>query len=139
METSSPSCIVASPRECNRATTKDDATPDATAPASIAPKPASLRELRAQLRAQLPCNLGGTTRTRKAAELHESKAIPASIRLLIDRVMRVRDCPDEDREAFAADWRSDPEGTEQGLRHLVNYYGNPAAIAEPTTEEGKTP
>lgn len=123
METSSPSCIVASPRECNRATHTAHATADATAPASIAPKPASLGELRAQLRAQLPCNLSGTAIPGKATELHESKPVPASIRLLIDRVMKVRDCPEEDREAFAADWRSDPEGTEQGLRHLADYYG----------------
>lgn len=58
-----------------------------------------------------------------AANETAPKPIPPEIRLLIDRVMRVRDCPAEDREAFAADWRNDPEGIERGLRHLVDYYG----------------
>ena len=53
-----PSCIVASPREYNRATSVESATADATASTSIARKPASLLELRAQLRAQLARNQG---------------------------------------------------------------------------------
>ena len=52
-----------------------------------------------------------------------SRQIPAEIRMLINRVMVVRDCPESDREAFAQDWRDDPEGTERALRHLADYYG----------------
>lgn len=49
--------------------------------------------------------------------------IPGEIQALIDKVMALRDCPESDREAFADDWRQDPEGIELGLRHLADYYG----------------
>lgn len=49
--------------------------------------------------------------------------VPGEIERLIGQVMRLRDCPDADREAFAADWRQDPEGIEQALKHLANHYG----------------
>lgn len=52
-----------------------------------------------------------------------SRQIPAEIRMLINRVMVIRDCPESDREAFAQDWRDDPEGIERALRHLANYSG----------------
>ena len=52
-----------------------------------------------------------------------SRQIPAEIRILINRVMELRDCPESDREAFAQDWRNDPEGIERVLRHLAEFYG----------------
>lgn len=58
-----------------------------------------------------------------AANEGTPKPIPPEIRLLIDRVMKLRECPEADREAFAEDWRADPEGIERGLRHLVAFYG----------------
>lgn len=64
-----PSCIVASPRECNRATSAENATADATASTQTARKPASLQELRAQLRAQLTRNQGTQPGIGKDAEL----------------------------------------------------------------------
>lgn len=51
-----PSCGVALPRERNRATNTHSATEDATGTAAESCKPASLQELRAQLRAQLTRN-----------------------------------------------------------------------------------
>ena len=120
---SNPGCVVALPRERNSATAPHDATTGATSKASISRKPPSLRDLRVQLRAQLSRNLATTSTDADAAELQKSKAIPPEIRLLIDRVMKLVDCSEGDREAFAKDWRDDPEGTEQGLRHFVNYYG----------------
>lgn len=49
--------------------------------------------------------------------------VPGEIQALIDKVMALCNCPEIDREAFADDWRSDPEYTEQGLKHLADYYG----------------
>lgn len=56
MRLSNPSCEVALPRERNNATAAESATSDATAGAQGTRKPASLHELRAQLRAQLTRN-----------------------------------------------------------------------------------
>lgn len=51
------------------------------------------------------------------------EAIPGEIQTLIAKVMQLQDCPEYDRQAFAADWRQDPEGIERGLKHLADYYG----------------
>lgn len=51
-----PSCAVALPRERNCATDAQSATEGATGTAAMPRKAASLQELRAQLRAQLPRN-----------------------------------------------------------------------------------
>lgn len=56
MQVCNPSCAVALPRERNNATAAESATSDATAGAQGTRKPASLHELRAQLRAQLTRN-----------------------------------------------------------------------------------
>lgn len=56
MSPSKSSCVVALPRERNRATDADGATEGATSTALKSTKPASLQELRAQLRAQLTRN-----------------------------------------------------------------------------------
>jgi hypothetical protein len=58
-----------------------------------------------------------------ATTVAKPRAIPPEIRLLIDRFMRLRDCSEENREAFAEDWRANPEVIERGLRHLVDFYG----------------
>ena len=58
-----------------------------------------------------------------SAPLRQFSPIPAEIRRLIDRVMKLRDCPESDREAFADDWRTDPDYTEKALKHLANIYG----------------
>jgi hypothetical protein len=120
---SNPSCGVALPRERNNATALQDATTGATAKASVSRKRPSLSDLRVQLRAQLSRNFASTSTDADASELHKPKVIPPEIRLLIDRVMRLTDCPETDREAFAEDWRSDPENVERSLRHLADYYG----------------
>lgn len=52
MPTPSPSCAVAFARERNNATDAQSATSSATTSAATARKPASIQELRAQLRAQ---------------------------------------------------------------------------------------
>lgn len=52
-----------------------------------------------------------------------TKPIPERIRLLIATVIQLIDCRDSDRQAFADDWRPNPEGTERGLKHLADYYG----------------
>lgn len=67
--------------------------------------------------------LSAPLRQISAANEVKPKAIPPEIRLMIDRVMILRNCPEEDREAFAEDWRGDPDGIERGLRHLVAFYG----------------
>ena len=59
MKPSKPSCVVALSTERNCATDTDSATEGATGTAHISRKPLSLRELRAQLRAQLARNHGG--------------------------------------------------------------------------------
>ena len=56
MQLSNPSCAVALLRERNNATAAENATSDATARVQRTRKPASLHELRAQLRAQLTRN-----------------------------------------------------------------------------------
>lgn len=56
MQLSSPSCAVALPRERNNATAAENATSDAAARLQRTRKPASLHELRTQLRAQLTRN-----------------------------------------------------------------------------------
>lgn len=56
MTPSRPSCGVALPRERNRATDTQSATEGATSTATESRKPASLQELRAQLRTQLTRN-----------------------------------------------------------------------------------
>lgn len=53
---SNPSCTVAFPWQGNSATDAESATSEATGTAYISRKPSSLRELRAQLRAQLKRN-----------------------------------------------------------------------------------
>lgn len=58
MKPSNPSCVVALPRKRNCATDAHGATEEATSTALESPKPASLKELRAQLRAQLARNHG---------------------------------------------------------------------------------
>ena len=68
-----PSCIVASPRECNRATTAGSATTGATAIPSNARKPASIQELRAQLRAQPERNQEGRQERRAEPELRTTQ------------------------------------------------------------------
>lgn len=60
---------------------------------------------------------------RKAA-LSQWLPVPGEIQALIDNVMALRDCPESDREAFADDWRQDPEGIERGLNHLADFYGS---------------
>lgn len=49
--------------------------------------------------------------------------VPGEIQKLIAKVMALRGCPESDGEAFADDWRQDPEGIEQALKHLANHYG----------------
>ena len=71
MAISNPSCTVASPRECNYATENLPATSDATGNAATASKPASIKELREQLKAQLACNQHKTEKAGIEAELHE--------------------------------------------------------------------
>lgn len=63
------SCAVAFTRERNNATHSESATIGATASAINASKPASLQELRAQLRAQLTRNYSGNRDDGKQAEL----------------------------------------------------------------------
>ena len=48
--------------------------------------------------------------------------IPGEIQKLIAKVMELRECPESDRQAFADDWRRDPEGVKRGLMHLADYY-----------------
>lgn len=63
------SCAVALPRERNNATDTKSATNNATAITPNISKPASLQELRAQLRAQLARNYSGNRDDGKQAEL----------------------------------------------------------------------
>jgi hypothetical protein len=49
--------------------------------------------------------------------------LPGEIEQMIDRVMQLRDCPESDRQAFADDWRENPQEVERGLRHLAKHYG----------------
>ena len=64
-------------------------------------------------------------RERKAelVEVLRLVPLPSEIQALIAKVMQLRDCPESDREAFADDWRQDPEGIERGLKHLADFYG----------------
>lgn len=86
MSVSEQSCMVAFPRECNRATDTERATGNATTGGRAPPKPASLLELRMQLRAQQSCNLLPAASGNSDAELHGRtvlpKPVPASICLL---------------------------------------------------------
>jgi hypothetical protein len=74
MPSINPSCAVALPRERNRATGDNDATSKATSTPS---KPASIQELRAQLRAQLKRNKGKSEEADIAPELRNFPAIRA--------------------------------------------------------------
>ena len=65
MSIPSPSCEVAFASERNNATDSKTATGDATATTANARKPASLLELRAQLRAQLVRNRSGDSESEK--------------------------------------------------------------------------
>ena len=69
MQLSSPSCAVALPRERNNATAAENATSDATARVQRTLKPASLQELRTQLRAQLTRNESTSTETANPASM----------------------------------------------------------------------
>lgn len=68
MHPTKPSCAVALSTERNNATDTDRATKGATATAHNACKPASLKELRAQLRAQLPRNYSGNREAENTAD-----------------------------------------------------------------------
>lgn len=68
-----------------------------------------------------PCST--PSRQISAANDGELLPIPVEIRQLIDRVMKLRACPESDREAFAEDWRAEPDAAEAALRHLADYYG----------------
>ena len=75
--TNPPSCAVAFPRVLKNATDNERATDKATAITSNARKPASLQELRAQLKAQLVRNYGGDCESEKQAELRTSESATA--------------------------------------------------------------
>ncbi len=72
MKLSNPSCAVAFTRERNNATDTDSATGKATETAKNTRKPASLQELRTQLRAQLARNPSGDSATEMQPELRPS-------------------------------------------------------------------
>ena len=74
MATSNPSCAVALPRERNNATDAKSATHDATATEQNTRKPASIQELRAQLRAQLNRNQGKEESFTPQVKLRTSEA-----------------------------------------------------------------
>ena len=78
-----PSCIVALPRERNRATSAEGATSDATPETETARKPASILELRMQLRAQLTRNQQGMQGSGEKPELHSDPAAEARRRRVL--------------------------------------------------------
>jgi hypothetical protein len=69
MPNSKPSCAVAFPRDLNNATDSKSATNNATINPHSIQKPTSLKELRAQLRAQPVRNLNGNSEAESDAEL----------------------------------------------------------------------
>jgi hypothetical protein len=69
MPNSKPSCAVAFPRDLKNATDSKSATNNATTNPQNLPKPSSLKELRAQLRAQPVRNLNGNSEAESDAEL----------------------------------------------------------------------
>jgi len=131
-----PSCTVAFPRDLKNATDAERATGDATATKQNACKPASLQELRAQLRAQLVRNYSGNCETNKQAELRpelrtsesatatDQAAEPrrrhlAELRHLIDQVADYNGFTPEDRAEALEIALSDPVSALECFRALA--------------------
>ena len=133
-----PSCTVALPRERNNATDAERATGNATASAPNASKPASLQELRAQLRAQLTRNQSAERETAIPAELHTSESATATemveLRALVNLVADAHGFTPEDRQEALTIALSDPASALICFRALAaRLPGQTAASAHRVT------
>lgn len=120
MRIPSLSCAVALSRERNNATNANSATNGATASSPNASKPASLLELRAQLRAQLARNQSTECDSEKQTELRGAESATANVRR--ERVLDMfGKHPDLRYAVLASNLGTDPVLATIGIRDVAMF------------------
>ena len=109
MPHSDKSCAVAFPRVLKNATDNDPATGNATESGKTASKPASIKELREQLRAQQERNQGATREDQKGGELR------GELREVLDWLHRIDETDPEIIECTLSKCRMDVDALDYFL------------------------